>query len=166
MFQQILNNIKSFVSNVKAQPVQSLENEIQSAIVLTGDNILHWDTVLFSACLYDNCVAGVNVSDHTIMFERIISKLDSVTKHIAVIWSRNSNSIKDILGETIYQLINSVDEVSSLWNKYSKIAQKVYVIYETETTRRVTYRVRKVSVQCELWKLGIKSTANQMTLWS
>lgn len=41
MFQQILNNIKSFVSNVKAQPVQSLENEIQSAIVLTGDNILH-----------------------------------------------------------------------------------------------------------------------------
>ncbi|XP_015431243.1 PREDICTED: origin recognition complex subunit 3 [Dufourea novaeangliae] len=84
MFQQILTDLESFVTNVKTKPLESLENEISTAIVLTG----------------------VNVPDHAIMFNRIISKLEPITAHTAVIWSRDSNSLKNILEETIYQLIN------------------------------------------------------------
>lgn len=37
MFQQILDDLESFVSKVKERPVEELENEIQTAILLTGD---------------------------------------------------------------------------------------------------------------------------------
>ncbi|XP_076287775.1 origin recognition complex subunit 3 [Lasioglossum baleicum] len=89
MFQQILTDLASFVSKVKDRPLESLENEIQTAIVLTG----------------------VNVPDHAIMFTRIVSTLEPITKHTAVIWSRDSNNIKNIMEETIYQLLNN-DETS------------------------------------------------------
>ncbi|CAL7940147.1 unnamed protein product [Xylocopa violacea] len=88
MLQQILNDLESFVSKVKDKPIEELENEIQTAIVLTG----------------------VNVSDHGIMFERIVSKLEPVAKHIAVIWARDSNNIKNITEETIYQLMNNNED--------------------------------------------------------
>ncbi|XP_076766421.1 origin recognition complex subunit 3 isoform X2 [Xylocopa sonorina] len=93
MLQQILNDLESFVSKVKDKPIEELENEIQTAIVLTG----------------------VNVSDHAIMFERIVSKLEPVAKHIALIWTRDSNNIKNITEETIYQLMsNDEDEESQI----------------------------------------------------
>lgn len=41
------------------------------------------------------------------MFQRIVSKLEVKTKHIAVLWSRDSNNIKDITEKSIYQLINN-----------------------------------------------------------
>ncbi|XP_076222484.1 origin recognition complex subunit 3 isoform X2 [Nomia melanderi] len=41
------------------------------------------------------------------MFTQVISTLKPVTRHIALIWNRDSNSIKHIVEETIYQLINS-----------------------------------------------------------
>lgn len=41
------------------------------------------------------------------MFQRIVSKLEAKTKHIAVLWSRESNNIKDITEKSIYQLINN-----------------------------------------------------------
>ncbi|XP_076379129.1 origin recognition complex subunit 3 isoform X3 [Megalopta genalis] len=85
MFQQILKDIASFVSKVKKKPLESLENEIQTAIVLTG----------------------INVPDHAVMFTRIISTLEPITKHTAVIWDTSSNNMKHLLEEIIYQLINS-----------------------------------------------------------
>ncbi|KOC66063.1 Origin recognition complex subunit 3, partial [Habropoda laboriosa] len=83
MFQQILQDLKSFVSKVRDKSIEQLENEIQTAILLTG----------------------VNVSDHAIMFERIVHELKPITEHIAVIWSRDSNNIKNIIEESIYQLM-------------------------------------------------------------
>ncbi|XP_053973901.1 origin recognition complex subunit 3 [Hylaeus volcanicus] len=84
VFQQILDGIEHFVFNFKEKSIESLGNEIQTAIVLTG----------------------INVPDHAIMFTSIISKLEPITKHTAVIWSRDSNNLKSILEETIFQLIN------------------------------------------------------------
>ncbi|XP_026298436.1 origin recognition complex subunit 3 isoform X3 [Apis mellifera] len=74
-------------SKVKDKPIEQLD-EIQAAIVL----------------------AGVNVSDHKEMFQRIVSKLEVKTKHIAVLWSRDSNNIKDITEKSIYQLINNGED--------------------------------------------------------
>lgn len=42
MFQQILIDLESFVSKVKEKPIESLENEIQTAILLTGDDRLDY----------------------------------------------------------------------------------------------------------------------------
>ena len=84
MFQQILIDLESFVSKVKEKPIESLENEIQTAILLTG----------------------VNVPDHAIMFERIISKLGPITEHVAVIWNRDSNNVRTIVEESVSQLMN------------------------------------------------------------
>ncbi|XP_076237844.1 origin recognition complex subunit 3 [Calliopsis andreniformis] len=102
MFQQILTNLQSFVSNVKAKTLENLENEIQSAIVLTG----------------------INVPDHTVMFERIVSKLEPVTKHIAVILSRDSNNLRNILEESIYQLMNSDDTTEDVQIKKSQCTMR------------------------------------------
>ena len=41
------------------------------------------------------------------MFQRVISKLEPITKHIAVIWSRDSNNIKNLIEESICQLMNN-----------------------------------------------------------
>ncbi|XP_076173479.1 origin recognition complex subunit 3 isoform X2 [Ptiloglossa arizonensis] len=87
MLQQILNELESFVSNIKEKSIESLENEIQTALVLTG----------------------VNVTDHAIMFTRIISKLEPITKHMALIWNKDLKNIKNILEESIYQLMNHED---------------------------------------------------------
>ncbi|XP_060814863.1 origin recognition complex subunit 3 isoform X2 [Bombus pascuorum] len=85
MFQQVLNDLESFVSKIKDKPIEEFQNEIQTAILLTG----------------------VNVSDHKIMFQRVVSKLKPITNHIAVIWDRDSNNIKNLTEESIYQLMNN-----------------------------------------------------------
>ncbi|KAF3427144.1 hypothetical protein E2986_02465 [Frieseomelitta varia] len=95
MFQQILNDLESFVSKIKAKPIEQFENEIQTAILLTG----------------------VNVSDHSIMFQRVISKLEPITKHIAVILSRDSNNIKNLVEESIYQLMNNEKDEEDILTK-------------------------------------------------
>ncbi|XP_033351466.1 origin recognition complex subunit 3 isoform X2 [Bombus vosnesenskii] len=85
MFQQALDDLQSFVSKVKDKPIEEFQNEIQTAILLTG----------------------VNVSDHKVMFQRVVSKLEPITNHIAVIWGRDSNNIKNLTEESIYQLMNN-----------------------------------------------------------
>ncbi|XP_020720428.1 origin recognition complex subunit 3 isoform X2 [Bombus terrestris] len=85
MFQQVLDDLQSFVSKIKDKPIEEFQNEIQTAILLTG----------------------VNVSDHKIMFQRVVSKLKPITNHIAVIWGRDSNNIKNLTEESIYQLMNN-----------------------------------------------------------
>ncbi|XP_043251601.1 origin recognition complex subunit 3 [Colletes gigas] len=83
-FQQVLDELDCFVSITKEKPLDSLENEIPTAIVLTG----------------------INVPDHAVMFTRIISKLQPISNHIAVLWNRDSTNIRSIVEETIYQLMN------------------------------------------------------------
>ncbi|XP_003486245.1 origin recognition complex subunit 3 isoform X1 [Bombus impatiens] len=85
MFQQALDDLQSFVSKVKDKPIEEFQNEIQTAILLTG----------------------INVSDHKVMFQRVVSKLKPITNHIAVIWGRDSNNIKNLTEESIYQLMNN-----------------------------------------------------------
>lgn len=41
------------------------------------------------------------------MFQRVVSKLKPITNHIAVIWDRDSNNIKNLTEESIYQLMNN-----------------------------------------------------------
>ncbi|XP_026826170.1 origin recognition complex subunit 3 [Ooceraea biroi] len=82
MFQQVMSNLKSFVLTIKANPLTT-SHEIATAILLTG----------------------VNVPDHTTLFDTTVSKLSKVTSHIAVLWSRNCNKIKNIIEDTVYQLI-------------------------------------------------------------
>ncbi|KAK1134513.1 hypothetical protein K0M31_007294 [Melipona bicolor] len=109
MFQQVLNDLESFVSKIKAKPIEQLENEIQTAILLTG----------------------VNVSDHMIMFQRVISKLEPITKHIAVILSRDSNNIKNLVEESIYQLIsNEKDEEDILTKKSQCHMRNLHLWYQ------------------------------------
>lgn len=107
MFQEILNNLESFVTKVKNEPIEQLD-EIQTAIVLAGDKIKYIFRVFSQLnAFWNNRITGVNVSDHKEMFQRIVSKLEVKTKHIAVLWSRESNNIKDITEKSIYQLINN-----------------------------------------------------------
>lgn len=47
MFQEILNNLESFVTKVKNEPIEQLD-EIQTAIVLAGDKIKYIFTVFFT----------------------------------------------------------------------------------------------------------------------
>ncbi|XP_071646332.1 origin recognition complex subunit 3 [Temnothorax longispinosus] len=84
MFQQVISNLESFVSKIKATPLNVLSNEIATAILLTG----------------------VNVPDHTTLFDTIVSKVDKITSHLAVVWSRNCNNLKSIIEDTVYQFIH------------------------------------------------------------
>lgn len=47
MFQEILNNLESFVTKVKNEPIEQLD-EIQTAIVLAGDKIKYIFRVFFT----------------------------------------------------------------------------------------------------------------------
>lgn len=115
-------NLESFVSKVKETPIEQLEDGIQTAIVLTGDNNIHgnhrfsWFHV-FLHHTYD-CIIGVNVPDHETMFQKTISKLESITKHTAIIWSRDSDDIKSILEESVYQLISSEQVINYFMSNY------------------------------------------------
>ncbi|XP_012525761.2 origin recognition complex subunit 3 isoform X2 [Monomorium pharaonis] len=84
MFQQVISNLESFVSKIKATPLNVSSHEIATAILLTG----------------------VNVPDHTTLFDTTVSKLSKITPHLAVIWSRNCNSVKSIIEDTVYQFIH------------------------------------------------------------
>lgn len=81
MFQQVISNLESFVSKIKATPLNVSSHEIATAILLTG----------------------VNVPDHTTLFDTTVSKLSKITPHLAVVWSRNCNSVKSIIEDTVYQ---------------------------------------------------------------
>lgn len=46
MFQQALDDLQSFVSKVKDKPIEEFQNEIQTAILLTG-NIIEYICIIF-----------------------------------------------------------------------------------------------------------------------
>lgn len=47
MFQQVLDDLQSFVSKIKDKPIEEFQNEIQTAILLTG-NIIEYICIIFS----------------------------------------------------------------------------------------------------------------------
>ncbi|XP_072764702.1 origin recognition complex subunit 3 isoform X2 [Anoplolepis gracilipes] len=83
MFQQVMFNLETFVSKIKSSPLHTTSYEIATAILLTG----------------------VNVPDHTTLFDTAVSKLSNITSHIAVLWSKDCNSVKNIIEDTVYQFI-------------------------------------------------------------
>ncbi|XP_018366065.1 PREDICTED: origin recognition complex subunit 3 [Trachymyrmex cornetzi] len=93
MFQQVISNLESFVSKIKATPLNESFHEIATAILLTG----------------------VNVPDHMTLFDTVVSKLSKITPHLAMICSRKCNSVKNIIEDTVYQFIhqNSSSESDS-----------------------------------------------------
>ncbi|XP_011641355.1 origin recognition complex subunit 3 [Pogonomyrmex barbatus] len=89
MFQQIMSDLMSFVRATKSNSLNISSQEIATAILLTG----------------------VNVPDHCILFDTIVSSLSKITSHIAMVWSRECNNLKTIIQETVYQLVyNSNDD--------------------------------------------------------
>lgn len=46
MFQQVLDDLQSFVSKIKDKPIEQFQNEIQTAILLTG-NIIKYICIIF-----------------------------------------------------------------------------------------------------------------------
>ncbi|XP_029662947.1 origin recognition complex subunit 3 [Formica exsecta] len=83
MFQQVMFNLETYVSKIKSSPLNTMSYEIATAILLTG----------------------VNVPDHTTLFDTLVSKLSEITSHIAVLWSKDCNSVKNIIEDTVYQFI-------------------------------------------------------------
>lgn len=97
----------------------------------------------------DRYISGVNVPDHAIMFERIISKLGPITKHVAVIWNRDSNNVRTIVEESVSQLMNVGNVVSPLRNKYFTDEGNVNVIYNIIIRRTKMRMSENVTVRCE-----------------
>ncbi|XP_012054766.1 PREDICTED: origin recognition complex subunit 3 [Atta cephalotes] len=112
MFQQVISSLESFVSKIKATPLNGSFHEIATAILLTG----------------------VNVPDHTTLFDTVVSKLSKITSHLAMICSRNCNNVKNIIEDTVYQFIhkNSNSESESGMRKSQctmRILKKIFAEY-------------------------------------
>ncbi|KAG7211303.1 hypothetical protein KM043_010600 [Ampulex compressa] len=87
MFQQILKDVKGFVSKARGKLLDSFNNEILTAILLTG----------------------VNVPDHEVLFQAILEEIRSVTAHIAVIWSKDSSNVKNLVEESVHQFMHNIE---------------------------------------------------------
>lgn len=85
MFKQILSDLHGYVKNIKEDTSDNYLKEIQTAILLTG----------------------INLPDHEVLFSKLTDKFSSITNHIALVQSRDSTSMKSLVEETIYQLLNS-----------------------------------------------------------
>ncbi|XP_034949827.1 origin recognition complex subunit 3 [Chelonus insularis] len=89
MSKQILSDVKKYVENARDSNQDEFSGEIATAILLTG----------------------VNLPDHGEFFRKLSAALSLITKQIAVIPSRDSGNLKTLMEESIYQLINSSDDV-------------------------------------------------------
>ncbi|XP_015606205.1 origin recognition complex subunit 3 [Cephus cinctus] len=84
MFKQILLDLHSYVSNMDYDTIDGESYNIPTAILLTG----------------------VNLPDHEILFQKLTARFKTITPHIAIIQSRDSSNLKNVMEETVYQLIN------------------------------------------------------------
>ncbi|KAG5325301.1 ORC3 protein, partial [Pseudoatta argentina] len=115
MFQQVISNLESFVSKKKATPLNGSFHEIATAILLTG----------------------VNVPDHTTLFDTVVSKLSKITPHLAMICSRNCNNVKNIIEDTVYQFIHKNSNSESESGSESESNHHVPEVRKTQCTMRV-----------------------------
>ncbi|XP_047365603.1 origin recognition complex subunit 3 isoform X3 [Vespa velutina] len=88
MIHQLISDLQSFVSSVKSNNIDIFDNEIPTAMLLTG----------------------INVPDHAKLFQKIVVQLRTLTMHVAILWSKDSNNIKNIVSDTVFQLINKKEE--------------------------------------------------------
>ncbi|XP_046418039.1 origin recognition complex subunit 3 isoform X2 [Neodiprion fabricii] len=82
IFARISEDLKSYVSSIN---YDDLSGEIPTAILLTG----------------------VNLPDHGALFQMLARKFQDITSHIAIIQQRDSYSLKNMMEETVFQLINN-----------------------------------------------------------
>ncbi|XP_018352280.1 PREDICTED: origin recognition complex subunit 3 [Trachymyrmex septentrionalis] len=118
MFQQVISNLKSFVSKIKATPLNGSFHEIATAILLTG----------------------VNVPDHTTLFDTVVSKLSKITPHLAMICSRNCNNVKNIIEDTVYQFIHKNSSSESESGSESE-SNHVPEVRKSQCTMRVLKKI-------------------------
>ncbi|KYN17525.1 Origin recognition complex subunit 3 [Trachymyrmex cornetzi] len=120
MFQQVISNLESFVSKIKATPLNESFHEIATAILLTG----------------------VNVPDHMTLFDTVVSKLSKITPHLAMICSRKCNSVKNIIEDTVYQFIhqNSSSESDSESESVSFV-NRAPEVRKSQCTMRVLKKI-------------------------
>ncbi|KAI4497623.1 hypothetical protein M0802_007163 [Mischocyttarus mexicanus] len=109
MICQLISDLQSFVSSVKSNSIDVFEREIPTAMLLTG----------------------VNVPDHDKIFQKIVLTLRTLTLHVAILWSKDSNNIKNIISDTVFQLINKKgqdDEVEIKKTQCSMRALKLWYL--------------------------------------
>ncbi|XP_046608711.1 origin recognition complex subunit 3 isoform X2 [Neodiprion virginianus] len=82
IFARISDDLKSYVSSIN---YDDLSGEIPTAILLTG----------------------VNLPDHGALFQMLARKFQDITSHIAIMQQRDSYSLKNMMEETVFQLINN-----------------------------------------------------------
>ncbi|KAL7287432.1 hypothetical protein TKK_0018541 [Trichogramma kaykai] len=85
-FRQILLDLKNFVNKVKNLPL--LKDEIPTGILL----------------------AGVNLPDHDILIDKVVSNLQSISPYIATLWSRDCPTLKHLTEKLVYQIINGNED--------------------------------------------------------
>jgi hypothetical protein len=55
---------------------------------------------------------GVNLPDHNLLLQKLIIHLQLVTPYVAMIWSRDASTLKNLIEEIIYQIISRSSQVS------------------------------------------------------
>lgn len=59
-------------------------------------------------------LSGVNLPDHDVLFQNLATEFRTITKHIAIVQSRDSGNVKTLIEETVFQLINEQTQVSEI----------------------------------------------------
>ncbi|XP_051171471.1 origin recognition complex subunit 3 [Leptopilina boulardi] len=85
MYKQILQDLYWYVQNISNGEINILPTEISTAILL----------------------AGINVPDHIMLFDKVEETLREITPYIATISSKNCNNLKSMVEESVYQIINA-----------------------------------------------------------
>ncbi|XP_066589757.1 origin recognition complex subunit 3 isoform X2 [Prorops nasuta] len=92
MFRELVTDLCNFVEASKIQYPNECINEISTAILLMG----------------------INVPDHTSLFREIIDSLKNITPYIALIWSVHASNLKNLMDETIHQIIGCTKDEEML----------------------------------------------------
>ncbi|XP_015175736.1 PREDICTED: origin recognition complex subunit 3 isoform X2 [Polistes dominula] len=88
MISQLISDLQSFVLSVQSNSIDIFKNELPTAMLLTG----------------------VNIPDHSKIFQKIVHTLETLTLNVAILWSKDSNNIKSIVSDTVFQFMNKNGE--------------------------------------------------------
>lgn len=88
MFKQMETELQNYLINVRDCTIDNFSCEIPTAILLSG----------------------VNLTDHGLLFNKLALKLSTITDKIAIIDSRDSINMKNLIEEIVFQLINSTQD--------------------------------------------------------
>ncbi|XP_012254111.2 origin recognition complex subunit 3 isoform X2 [Athalia rosae] len=111
MFTKLLVDLKLYASTIN---YDTLSGEIPTAILLTG----------------------VNLPDHATLFNLLAHEFKDITQHVAIIQRRDSYNLKNMLEETVYQLINVSENTSLNMKKYQCTPSVLNAWYEECTSKQ------------------------------